>query len=481
MHRELDMERKIYSNNIDYTLHFDSIQNSNGLVRLVDHIKEKESRIGLTVDDQDFRFRIQEELPSIIADLIDLAVAIHASDRLVFQHLRREQTRICVVLPVRHPELLNAKVFYSKLENLLEWATGSRWFFDFQKRADTERNIEMQSLLFPSAPQTDQVLLWSGGLDALAGLYLQLQEYPEKMFVLFGTGSNENVYALQELLAKHIQEIFPGRCSLYRIPIRFQGSNRYRKNKITRARGLVFTMLGSACAYLMGQKKLYVYENGIGAINLPYRKSAVGLDHSRSVHPLTLMMVSDLISELLGEPFQIRNPFLFSTKAEMCHSLARDGKFKLASLSKSCDSPHRKQPEQCGYCSSCLLRRQALAASKIQDKTRYVILHGKQPVAEPSISLRHMLEQVKTLQSLLDTSNSLETQWEALTRRYYVLDDIVDKGVEAENLSITEMRSRLIQLYQSYVDEWEDVESTLSVGLLNQKDQPSSGKQWSVA
>ena len=85
-------------------------------------------------------------------------------------------------------------------------------------------------------------------------------------------------------------------------------------------------MLGAACAYLMGQKVLYLYENGIGAINLPYRESAVGLDHSRSVHPLTLLMVSDVISELLGQEFEVKNPFLFWTKAEMCKALATYGR-----------------------------------------------------------------------------------------------------------------------------------------------------------
>jgi hypothetical protein len=127
----------------------------------------------------------------------------------------------------------------------------------------------------------------------------------------------------------------------------------------------VFTLLGSACAYLMGQKVLNLYENGIGAINLPYRKSAIGLDHTRSVHPLTLLSVSNLVSELIGEKFTIRNPFLFRTKAEMCQQLAEDERYDLPALTVSCDSPHRKQPIQCGYCSSCILRKQALAASGI--------------------------------------------------------------------------------------------------------------------
>ncbi len=110
----------------DYTLIFDSVLNSNGNVRFINHIKGKESTVGFIVDDKEFSYRTQVNCPSVIADLIDLAVAIYASDRLVSQDPRQKQSRLCMVLPVRHPELFNAESFRVRLEHLLEWATGSR-------------------------------------------------------------------------------------------------------------------------------------------------------------------------------------------------------------------------------------------------------------------------------------------------------------------------------------------------------------------
>ncbi len=474
------MTKKYHTYDTDYTLHFGSVLNSNGTVRFVDHFRGKESIIGLIVDDRAFRYRVKQEFPPVVADLIDLAVAIHTSDRLAFQNLRQEQSRICVVLPVRHPELLSTESLQAKLEKLLEWTTGSRWIFNFQRRSDRERSVIEQASL-PLAPRGDEVALGSGGLDAFAGLYTRIQTYPEKSFVLFGSGSNDTVYALQGDMAKQIQSIFPDRSTLCRVPIRFCDTNAREKNKITRARGVVFALLGAACAYLMGRQELYIYENGIGAINLPYRGSAIGLDHSRSVHPLTLLLLSDLVSELLKETFRVRNPFLFSTKAMMCQALAVDGRADLASLTKSCDRPHRRQPVQCGYCSSCLLRRQALAVSKIEDRTRYVILHGSRPVADPSVYLCHMLAQVHTLRCLLDTSKCPEFQWEALTRKFSVLDDIADRYSKAENLSVLSVQNFLLQLYQRYIAEWDDVGSQLSVSLLNTSAQCSSTRRWSVA
>jgi hypothetical protein len=58
------------------------------------------------------------------------------------------------------------------------------------------------------------------------------------------------------------------------------------------------------------------------------------------------------------------------------------------------------------------------------------------------------------------------SQWEAITRRFSALDDIVDRGSKAENLSNVEMQKRLIQLYRKYVTEWDDVKSELSRNLL---------------
>lgn len=452
----------------EFTLLFGPVMSSGGTVRLLDRSRNRESNVKIAVDDSAFSYRVQKEFPSIIADLIDLAIAVHAADRLTFQSLRQNQTRIHVILPARNPEILSQKSIQDKLSGLLEWATGSRWVFEFSKRADSGRAVEQQPLLASADPYVGEVALWSGGLDALAGLYTRLKENPEISFMLFGTGSNDSTYARQEKVFQALQPFFPNRLNLSRVPIRFSESNLHTKNKISRARGIVFTLLGSACAYLMGRRVLHLYENGIGAINLPYRKSAVGLDHSRSVHPLTLLRVSNLVSEVVGEEFRVRNPFLLWTKAEMCQQFAEDTKCELPSLTISCDSPHRKQPIQCGYCSSCILRKQALAASRVKDRTHYIVPHATRPVGDIRLHLQHMLAQVSTLKGLLKYSDNATTQWESLTKRFPELDDIVDRTHEVEGLTSLEMRKCLIQLYQTYVSEWDTVEPQVSEDFLNQ-------------
>src|SRR5205085_10815902 len=133
-------------------------------------------------------------------------------------------------------------------------------------------------------------------------------------------------------------------------------------NRIPRSRGFVFLLLGAVCALLEGKDELFVYENGIGAINLNYGSPEVGLDQSRAVHPISLIEMSHLVSNTLDAPFAFHNPFLFTTKAQMCEVFNRlPEQFlvqvnRLVSKTVSCDRRSRipKELMQCGCCSSCL-------------------------------------------------------------------------------------------------------------------------------
>ncbi len=485
---------------LEYYLHFDPLQDNGSIVRRIDLASGGEHSARVSIDDHDFKHRIQQQFPSVIADVIDLAVAIHASDRLTSQDQRQRQIQLRVVLPVRHPEILNQSALNEQLCHLLEWTTGKHWSFEFERRCQAGRSVENQALLCSSEPDVDEVSLWSGGLDALAGLYSRLKQSPAKSYALFGSGSNDNTHKRQQDVYHSLQDLFPSRLDLCRVPIRFDQSNHLKgtsknlsfartnqrdplqqlewmgpkatpgpifrgalKKNPSRARGIVFMLLGSAYSYLRGLRVLHVYENGIGAINLPYRKSAVGLDHSRSVHPETLLGVGLLMSELIGDSFKVRNPFLFHTKAEMIKLLAEDAQTDLVSLTNSCDSPHRKskEPTQCGYCSSCLLRKQALAASQLDDKTEYIVPHGNPPAENIRLYLASMLAQVATFRERLKPSNYAANPWQALTQRFPELNDIADRTHADENMTLLQMRHQLIRLFHTYACEWNTVEQSL--------------------
>ncbi|MDJ0678073.1 MAG: hypothetical protein QNJ36_22265 [Calothrix sp. MO_167.B42] len=116
--------------------------------------------------------------------------------------------------------------------------------------------------------------------------------------------------------------------------------------------------------------------------------------------------------------------------------------------------------------------------SGIYQKLYRILCEGKLEHNECTwIAMRaflNMQAQVRTLDSLLGISDQ---PWETLTKKFPILDDIVDQTAVAENLLPGDMRNRLIQLYQSYVSEWDAVESQIAEGLLNKEgDQKASSR-----
>lgn len=450
-----------------YTLSFDPISEWSSALHFEDHSNPQQTRsVEFTVDDTIFRARTRSSYPEIGADLIDLSAAIYAADRLAVQYPGKRR-HIQVILPLRHPEVFGSEDALDLLKELLNWATASasRWSFDFKKR-QMGRLVERETVL--SFPARDaEVALWSGGLDALAGLYTRAHEQLSLHFQLVGSGSNDTIFARQQKVLTKLDASMSRRTLLCQVPIRFRRSGPQHKNSCPRVRGVVFCLVSAVCAYLQGQQTLNVYENGVGAINLSYRDSEIGIDHSRSVHPLTLLGISRFLSTVLEEVFSVTNPFLFWTKAQILERLAADRRIDLLPYTMSCDSPHRRRPKQCGYCSSCILRRQALAAAGLEDQTRYVVPHGKPPKRDSSLYLRAMLTQVDSLERLLSGHKRSNAQWEALTQKYAVLDDIVDRTAEFQGIPEHEMRLRLVQLYQNYICEWQQVRAPLSADILN--------------
>jgi len=137
--------------------------------------------------------------------------------------------------------------------------------------------------------------------------------------------------------------------------------------------------------------------------------------------------------------------------------------------SLSCDSRHRKKDcFQCGYCSSCLLRRQALIAVSLKDKTPYIINNQEyQFKTDHQRYFYAMKTQVNTIDFLLKKSLQKVLQWKYLSQEFLELDDIVDRTYEFEKLSLYDMQNRLIQLYETYVSEWKKAESILEKDFLN--------------
>lgn len=422
----------------------------------------------IAVKDQNFLKRYLSNIPAEVADCIDLAVAVYAADGFS-RHSTHVGSRIYVELPVRCRDLWNAEAVYTSLQKLLNWFTGDDWIFSFKQRVAHPRLAERQYCI-PFSDQPTEVSLWSGGLDAFAGLYNRILDDPSIKHTLFGTGGDFYIESVQKSVSNKFNGEKPGIIELIQVPLRFHrsSSNHLSKNSVQRTRGFVFILLGAVCAYLQGQDTLYVYENGVGAINLPFQSSEKRLNHSLSAHPLSLQRMSNFLSIVFNREFIVINPFLFCTKAEMCSTLQQGNLVELIKYTITCDHRRRESVKQCGCCSSCLLRRQALIAANIKDETRYAVL--EEPSARKIQSLfssNHLFEmkqQVADLRKILQSSEP----WFNLVQQWGELEKIVEETSYLEGV-VPISASDLLSLYRRYVEEWSNpcVLKALSRNLLD--------------
>ncbi len=305
-----------------FTYIFEDIADASepSVVKVINHHAQRQACMSIAVKDGQFLKRHLHYMPAPLADCVDVAMAVYAADGMssYYGHAR---TYIHVVLPLRCPEVWKVDLVRTQLESVLNWFTHHIWTFEFRQRTSRPRLPELQSSL-PFSSEPVEVNLWSGGLDALVGLLNRGTTDPNTKHILFGSGGNFYIEGVQKTLAIALPRKIGRQAELVQIPLRMKNvGERITRNSSQRSRGFVFMLLGAVCARLYGQDTLYLYENGTGAINLPFTSSQIGRNQAVSVHPVSLLRMSRLISAVLGEDFSITNPFLTWTKAEMCEVL----------------------------------------------------------------------------------------------------------------------------------------------------------------
>ena len=208
-----------------------------------------------------------------------------------------------------------------------------------------------------------------------------------------------------------------------------------------------------------GADTLWVHENGVGALNLPINETQLGVDNYRGVHPRSLMMFETLIGSVLDRHVQVRNPFLFTTKAEMCQALVPAGFAAAVKETISCDSFPMRIPDQapqCGHCTSCVLRRQALHAAGLgtYDQAasyRHDVRTGRAALSKDQLyGVEAMRGQVQRLEQALASDDpwlSLITSFPELARTSAELG-------RYEDLDPVQVSAKFVRLFQTYVCEW---------------------------
>ena len=443
-----------------------------------DHIDMGE---GFWLDETEISHAFWQVLPDRAADLLEVAMAAYAADRLSlrdFKGVATGQRRLHVRVAVREPDLWSSEGITSGLHEFLNWVSGDDWCFEFTQHPAEIAAIELEPHLFALPyKQPLNVALFSGGLDSLAGLAYHALQQPFATCILVSGYTNHRLLHQQQSQVKRIMDVLAKRpiherLELCHVAIPFGISRnvhekRVREEKSQRTRAFVFLALGAITAMLAKSHTLKVYENGIGALNLPLNETQLGVDNYRGVHPRSLVLASELFEKTLEHEIKIQNPFLFKTKAQMCEALMPTGIVDAISDTVSCDSfpvRHSGQP-QCGFCPSCNLRRMSIEAVGLRrydavDGYRHDVLDG-----EPTLKNYQLYElsttdyQVGRFKSCLDSDDP----WKSLTIAFPKLALTWAQLVADEGLDDGQTVNDFHELFRRYVHEWDSFPANIQI------------------
>jgi len=413
------------------------------------------------VDDRKVADQLASVLPPLMADAVDIASAAHTADclapRTVIQSSnwsRNLELSVCV----RCPEQWSDPVTKERLERLLAFLTEDVWHLAFVPRRDSRRSSELQNhfAFAGSSGNGAEVSLFSGGLDSLAGTAGRASECPTRL-ILVSASPNPQQRSRQQSQVKVLREEFGAPISHVCVPYGIHRGDEYTQEPSRRTRGLLFLIFGGVTALLAESSALYLYENGIGAMNLPYDQSQIGADNTRACHPRVLREVGELLSLVGGKRFSIHNRCIYSTKAEMLRHSWIDRVRGAIPFTFSCDGfPVRaKGRPQCGFCTSCLLRRYSLELAGLGE----VDLNGYlQDLRSPSFRpTRHQLRGLQAMDwQVLGLERCLADRdpWHAATIRFPGL------RVLANDLSLNEqgaparVEAKLLRVLRQHVADW---------------------------
>lgn len=424
---------------------------------------------GVTVDELKVAEHLGKTPSGLTMDLIELVAAVHLVDRAE----RRPRAtrsgdswsrRLHLVMGVREWQWWSTSMVHDQLVDLLRSLTDDDWLIEFVPRIAPERPAECVQFLFASSPGGDVVALFSGGLDSLAGMASDVAcgTRPIALSIesnrRFAKSQRDVLAALNHALGM----------SVVRVPIELHLKSEPAAEQSQRARGFGFLALAAAMAALANLECIHVYENGIGAINLPYTSAQTGAQGTRAMRPETVAWATRLFSLCLDHRLTIVNRSQYLTKAEMCAALP-PAIHPAVLLTESCDTAFAYRgtgPSSCGRCTSCLLRRQALAAAGLGhlDLASHYRLDAfaHPPIDETPYALRAMLSQAARLQRALGDSLSTSA-WPRLVHEFPDIVRAVDalhtgSGPEPE-VAVTDMLRR-------YVEEWSAVQSPLVAAYL---------------
>ena len=322
------------------------------------------------------------------------------------------------MIPVRDVEFWARAEIRCLIENLLEFLSSDKYSFNFvplKHDRSQQSYFEFGDLKNWPFHRPDRVIMFSGGLDSLAGA-VETAAGGGKV-VLVSHRSVSTLDARQNILFRELQQLYPGQ--LIRVPVWINKAERFGREPTQRTRSFLFSALGTLVAQSVQANGVRFYENGVVSLNLPLAQEALRSRASRTTHPLALHLLSSLSAAIIRADFVVDNPFLFKTKTEVVATIGTHQSTSLIRHTCSCSRSmfQTKARPHCGHCSQCVDRRFATLGSGLEGHdpakgyASDVFLGLRQDPLERAIAIdyvRHGLELARKSQNELAATFNTE-------------------------------------------------------------------------
>jgi 7-cyano-7-deazaguanine synthase in queuosine biosynthesis len=338
--------------------------------------------------------RLVAELPDRALDLIDIAAFVYCADAMIARGGlsdpgmgRGWRRSLKFEVPVRKPEIWTDPDVVRALCETLNLLSDDFFEFAFTQHPDTAAGSPFLRLDDKPGFRPDEILMFSGGLDSLAGALDDLINQGRRVALISHQSSTKLQRVQADLVADLRKRAGPGR--VMHVPITMTLKNGATRESTHRTRSFLFAALGMATAEAFGLNRVRFHENGVVSLSLPISGQAVGARVTRSTHPQALAGLGRLFSAVFARPIKVDNPFIWKTKTEIVGLIRDLGAADLLRMSRSCGDVRdmtRAHPN-CGVCSQCIDRRFAMLALGAGDEDP-IESYAVDPLAGPRPDVR---------------------------------------------------------------------------------------------
>jgi len=308
---------------------------------------ESGERLGLMIGDkpggidlgiEQLRGKLVSDLPCVLTDLLEIATYIYAADSHVSRggdrmHKLgsdwRRQFRFAI--PVRCPDLWSSRHVLETLADTVGFLSDDSYEFRFEQIENPTpwpANFEFGGKRGEGGFVADEILLFSGGLDSLAGTLAEILDNHHRVAIVSHRSSPKMLGDQRKLLKALEAKIGAGH--FWHVPVRLTLATGTADERTHRTRSFLYASLGVVVAALFRRRRIRFFENGVISLHLPISAHVLGARATRSTHPRVLDGLTKLFSQLLGEPFKVENPFFGRRRRTLWH-LERHRRFVLFS------------------------------------------------------------------------------------------------------------------------------------------------------